>query len=152
MKIGQLSIPERIAISNQLIESLSPEKLQKIFEEMKKTITPIKVYPPLDFIFGKICGHFSINEEACKSNSRKKEIVYARMIYAKIVANMYIDPGKCYKRHLTKKIAIQLNTKRQNINNYIRKANNFLAIYDTVRTEITYLSMVILMEYSKDNE
>lgn len=147
-----LTISEKIAVSNYLLKNTEESKLRQIIEEILKDRSPKNIYPPIEFIIEQVCDYYHISVDEFKSNCRKKEFGYARMIGAKIITDLHIKPGKNNKLYIRKKFADQLSMKSEKVQYLIRKAKNFLAIYRCVENEITYLSTSILWKYLKQTE
>jgi len=149
MTAGQLTTSERIAVSQYLLQNTEPGKLKRIMEEIAKTNPPVNVCPPIQFIVHHICKHYGISIDEFRSLSRKKRFIYARMVCAKIVADLHTKPGKTKKTYIKKEIADQLFMKAGSLRNFIQKSNNFMELYEDFANEITYLSLNISWKYYK---
>jgi len=148
----ELGIYERIAVSEYLISKLDDSVLKNIIKEVKSKPLAVHIKPDLPFILKKVCSFYQLNEAELSSKSRKQEIINAKKVYVKIVADLYSDLTKYERALLLHKVSVQLNTTTGNVRKLLRDVTNKYTIYQDLRSEITYLSMLICWKFLKLKE
>ena len=129
---------------------LITNKLSRVVDiliDIQKEIPVIKINPPIEYVMTEVCNYYETNINDLQSKSRKRNLVYARMIFARVLMDIYKIKKNDRKFKITHKIAEKLSCSVTMATKYLLNDNKMWFVNKDCQVDITYLSTMIYWKY-----
>lgn len=138
-----ISIPERVKLSEYFLRNISPEVIEKALIDIRAKDEP-PTPPPIEFIEAKVCEYLNVAVEELESKCRKGPLAYARLVFTRVVESIYHGD-----KDIRREVGRRINRSRFMVTKYLDNENKMYIANLSCRNDITYLSTVIYADFEQ---